>query len=146
MVGKDGKKIDAAKFRAIGSLADLIDEAELEAIDMAQSLDELVKARKVMESQKADLAKLKMKTGGMTFEEATAEAGVELDEDIEEFNKKLKEKRGVKPNRFENFETGELYQGHAEDHAYYEEMRRKHPDFDEVLDDMVVDSWNDPLP
>jgi hypothetical protein len=145
MVGRDGKKIDPSKLRAVGSLADLIDEAEAEAIDMAQSLDELVKARKVMESQKAELRDLKMKTEGLTFEEATTEAE-ELDEDIEEFAKKLKAKRGVKPNRFESTETGELYPGHAEDHAYYEEMRRKHPDFDEVLDDMVVDSWNQPPP
>ncbi len=145
MIGKDGKKMDPSKFRAVESLADLIDEAELEAIDMAQSLDELVKARKVMESQKAELRDLKMKTEGLTFEEATTEAE-ELDEDVEEFAKKLKAKRGVKPNRFESTETGELYPGHAEDHAYYEEMRRKHPDFDEVLDDMVVDSWNNPLP
>jgi SWI/SNF-related matrix-associated actin-dependent regulator 1 of chromatin subfamily A len=143
MIGKDGKKMDPSKLHAVESLADLIDEAELEAIDMAQSLDELVKARKAMEAQKIELRDFKMKTEGMTFEEATTEAEA-LNEDIEEFAKKLREKRGVKPNRFESFEAGELYPGHAEDHAYYEEMRRKHPDFDDVLDDMVVDSWNQP--
>jgi intein/homing endonuclease len=145
MIDKDGKKMDPSKFHSGGTLSDLIEEAELEAIDMAQSLDELVKARQVMEKQKTDLRDIKM-SEGMTFEEATAAAGQELDEDIEEFARKLRAKRDMKPNRAEAFEAGELYPGHAEDHAYYMQMRRQHLDFDEILDSMVVDSWNNPLP
>jgi len=145
ILGKDGKKMDPSKFQSPESLSDLIEEAELEAIDMAQSLDDLVKARQVMEKQKAELREAKM-AKGMTADEAAAAAALELDEDIEEFARKLREKRGVKPNRMTAIEAGELYPGHADDHAYYEEMRRKHPDFDEVLDKMVVSSWNDPRP
>jgi hypothetical protein len=150
MLGEGGKKMDPAKLHAVESLADLIDEAELEAIGMAQSLDELVKARQEMERQKAAIVEAKMEEG-LSFEEAATEAE-ELDEDIEEFAKKLREKRGtVKPNRFVPFEAeeasvDELYPGHAADRAYYEKMRRTNPDFDAILDDMVVDSWNDPRP
>lgn len=150
MIGEGGKKMDPSKLHAVESLADLIDEAELEAIGMAQSLDELVKARKEMEAQKVALRDLKMKTEGLSFEEATTEAE-ELDEDIEEFAKKLKTKRSVKPNRFAPFDPDELhsldelYPGHTADHAYYVKTLREHPDFDKVLDDMVVDSWNQPL-
>lgn len=146
MMSKEGKKMDPSKFRGPESLSDLIEEAELEAIDMAQSLDDLVKARQVMERQKAELRDIKMRTEGMTFEEATVVAGRELDEDIEEFARKLRAKRDVKPNRAEVFEAGELYPGHAEDHAHYTEMRRRRPDWDEILDAMVIDSWNNPLP
>lgn len=146
MMSKDGKKMDPSKFRGPESLADLIEEAELEAIDMAQSLDDLVKARQVMERQKAELRDIKMRTEGMNFEEATATAGRELDEDIEEFARKLRAKRDVKPNRAEAFETGELYPGHAEDHAHYMEMRRRNHNWDEALDSMALDSWNNPLP
>jgi hypothetical protein len=151
MIGEGGKKMDPSKLQAVESLADLIDEAELEAIGMAQSLDDLVKARKEMETQKAALRDLKMKTEGMTFDEASVEAE-QLDEDIEEFSKKLKAKRGLKPNRFATFvpeelhDLEELYPGHTADHAYYLKMCREHDDFDEVLDDMVVDSWNQPPP
>lgn len=149
MVGPNGEKMDPAKFRGPESLADLIEESELEAIGMAQSLDDLVKARKVMEQQQAALRDIKMKSKGMTFEEATTEAREELDEDIEEFARKLRAKRDMKPNRTETYEddeTGELYPGQAQIRAYYEEMRRKHPDFDEILDSFVIDSWNNPLP
>jgi SWI/SNF-related matrix-associated actin-dependent regulator 1 of chromatin subfamily A len=141
MLGKDGKKMDPSKLHAVESLADLIDEAELEAIDLEHSLDELVKARDAMEKQKASLRDIKM-AEGMTFEEATKKAGEQLGDDVESYAEKLRAKRGVKPNRGPVLD--ELYPGHTEDHAYYEEMRRKHPDFDAVLDDMVVDSWNDP--
>jgi hypothetical protein len=143
MMSETGEKVDPSKFRGPTSLADLIEESELEAISTAQSLDELVRARQVMEKQQEALRDIKMKSQGMTFEEATTAARQELDEDIEEFAKKLRAKRDLKPNRME---PGELYPGHAADHAYYLEMRRQHPDWDEFLESMVLDSWGDPLP
>jgi len=149
MVGKDGKKIDPSKLRVIESIADLFDEDEAEGIDAGQSLSELVEARKVMEQQKADLAKLKMQTEGMTFEEGMAEAQ-KLEEDIEVYARKLREKRGklMKPNRSsadDGLEVGELYPGHAADHARYLRLKREIPNFDTILDSMVIDSWDQPL-
>lgn len=41
--------------------------------------------------------------------------------------------------------TEELYPGHAEDHARYLRMKAEIPDFDAILDRMVIGSWNQPL-
>jgi len=149
MIGKDGKKVDPSKMRAIESLADLLDEDEAEAIDMGQSLEELVEARKELEQQKVELAKIKMTSKGMTFEEGMAEAQV-LEEDIEQYARKLREKRGkpMKTNRStvdEDLETTELYPGHADDHALYLRLKAEIPNFDALLDSMVIDSWDQPL-
>jgi hypothetical protein len=40
--------------------------------------------------------------------------------------------------------TEELYPGHAEDHARYLRMKAENPDFDTILDSMVIGSWNKP--
>lgn len=140
MVGKDGRKIDSSKLKAVESLAELIDEAEMEAIDMAQSLDELVKARKEMERQKEQFRDAKI-AKGVSFDQATAEAEAEIDDDIEDFAAKLRKK--MTPNRYE--QPAEMYPGHAADRLYYEKMKREQAGFDGMLDSMVVDSWDQPL-
>ena len=153
MFNESGKKMNPAMFHAIEDLSDLMSETEAEAIGLGQTLAELVKARQEMEGQMKELAKIKAKSEGMTFEEALKEIEP-LDEDIEEFARKLKLRgrgrpEGVKPNRFastEDFDVvGELWPGHAADHAHYLRMKRENPRWDEVLDSLVADSWNQPL-
>ena len=153
MFNEKGKKMNPALFQAIGDLSDLMSETEAEAIGLGQTLAELVKARKEMESQMKELAKIKAKSEGMKFEDALEEIEP-LDDDIEEFARKLKLRGrggpgGVTPNRFasaEDFDVGgELWPGHAADHAHYLRMKRENPRWDEVLDSLVADSWNQPL-
>lgn len=148
MIGKDGQRIDVSKMQSVDDLADIMDQIEMDAAEMERDLANLVKARQEMERQKE------------RAERSDSEAGRESQSrefvSVEEYAKKLSDARAsgqeapsafLEQNRRQGSgdETFELYLGHAADHEEYLRRRSMDPNYDAILDSMVIDSWDQPF-